>query len=214
MAAVPVAQEAVAEATSPGQLELGDLVSPEFRTAMIDGRRKGLRLEKAFWTALAAIASWKDVKRHRLISHVVGDAERQDLNSASALRSFAIHAMQAEVERLTRLNELSYSVELLQRAPVPSFAVDRAKRVVRVNAEFNHFLRILFAETSGTFVARSLQLNLETPVSVIFDALRASGEHGQYMLNIVADGRARRTRTRIVAVPPHNPQILVGYIQP
>ena len=195
----------------PGLL---DWATPEFRTVGTDEGRKGLRLERAFWSALSAIASWSGMKRHKLIAKVMDEAAGQALNSSSALRSFAMNAMHQEVERIRAQNEADYSVELLQQAPIPSFAVDRAKRIVRVNGEFRHFVRILFAETGDVASKKSLQLNLETPVAQIFDELGGTGEARQYALNVTVEGRTRRTRTRIIAVPPHAPRVLVGYIIP
>jgi len=188
--------------------------APEFRAVATSSGRKGLRLERAFWSALTAIASWSGAKRHKLIARVLEAAEGQALNSSSALRSFAMNAVHKELERVKAQSDAAFTVSLLQQAPVPSFAVDRAKRIVRVNGEFNHFVRILFAETSDPAFKKSLQLNLETPVAKVFAELGDSGRAGQYMLNITVEGRSRRARTRIIAVPPHDPKILVGYIIP
>jgi predicted DNA-binding ribbon-helix-helix protein len=205
----------------PGEAPLGpdgpgllDWATPEFRTVGTDEGRKGLRLERAFWSALSAIASWSGMKRHKLVAKVMDEAAGQALNSSSALRSFAMNAMHEELDRVRAQNEAAYAVELLQQAPVPSFAVDRAKRIVRVNGEFRHFVRILFAETGDLTEKKSLQLNLETPVAQVFSELGDSGQARQYGLSVTVEGRTRRTRTRIVAVPPHEPKVLVGYIVP
>jgi predicted DNA-binding ribbon-helix-helix protein len=191
-----------------------DWATPEFRTVPLADARKGMRLERAFWSALTAIASWSGVKRHRLIAKVLQEAAGQALNSSSALRSFAMNAVHQELERVRSRSEVTFAVALLQQPPVPSFAVDKAKRIVRVNGEFNHFIRILFAETGDLASRKSLQLNLETPVAQIFADLGDGGTAQHYMLNITFEGRSRRTRTRIVAVPPHDPKVLVGYIIP
>jgi predicted DNA-binding ribbon-helix-helix protein len=194
--------------------ELLEWAAPEFRAVTTSGGRKGLRLERAFWSALTTIASWSGAKRHKLIAKVLDEADGQALNSSSALRSFAMNAMHKELERVRAQSDAAFAVPLLQQAPVPSFAVDKAKRIIRVNGEFNHFLRILFAESGDLASKKLLQLNLETPVAQVFADLGGSGRAGQYMLNISVEGRSRRTRTRIVAVPPYDPRILVGYIIP
>jgi hypothetical protein len=104
-------------------------------------------------------------------------------------------------------------VPMMQQAPVPSFAVDRDKRLIRVNGEFNHFLRILFAEMGET-VRSGLHINLERPVAQIFAELGRSGQSCECMMNVMMGTRVRRVRTRLVAVPPHDPTALVGYILP
>jgi hypothetical protein len=97
---------------------------------------------------------------------------------------------------------------------VPSFAVDRNKRLLKVNGEFNQFLRILFAEIGDANLRHGLQINLETPVVQIFSELGHSGESRQCMMLVAHGARIRHVRTRIVAVPPHDPTALVGYVIP
>lgn len=201
------------DADSEDESDLSALTATEFRAVSTSRSRKGLRLEKAFWVALETIGQWMGLKRHKLVGKIVEEAERRELNTASALRSYAIDMMHREIRRLASLNDETYTIRLLQQAPVPSFAVDRTKHVLSVNAEFNHYVRILFAETRNAAPRRSLQLNLETPVHEVFDALgTGEGEGKVFGLSIVVDGRAKRVRTRIVAIPPHAPDVLVGYI--
>lgn len=142
------------------------------------------------------------------------DANDRQLNATSALRSYVVHSLVTELERTREQGDEAHTIALLQQAPVPSFAVDRKKRLLRVNGEFNHFLRILFAQTGDTVPKHSLQINLETPVADIFERLGTSGESCDCMMNVLLDARVRRVRTRIVAVPPHEPTALVGYVIP
>lgn len=193
---------------------LVDWATPEFRTVSTPMARKGLRLERAFWRALGTISENMGLKRSKLIARLLQEAGECRLNTASALRSFAVHAMEEELERLRALNEASFSVSLLQQAPVPSFAINRNKRLIRVNGEFNHFIRMLFAEVDGSAPSHDVQINLETPIAQIFEELGTSGDSRDCMLNVLMDTRARRIRTKLVAVPPHDPTVLVGYVIP
>jgi predicted DNA-binding ribbon-helix-helix protein len=187
--------------------------TPEFRTVMTPEGRKGIRLERIFWQALAAIAARRNTKRSAIIGDVLREATSLDLNTTSALRSYAVSQLTEELAEVRQQHELAFAIPLLQQAPVPSFAVDRDKKLLRVNGEFNHFLRILFAEMGGGDRS-GLQLNLEHPVAEIFADIGRTGESRECMLNVVMGTRFRRVRTRIVAVPPHNPAALVGYIIP
>lgn len=188
--------------------------TPEFRAVSTEEGRKGLRLERAFWRALDAIGARAGLRRSAVILNVMREANAHHLNATSALRSYVAHELVTELEHTRELYDERHHIALLQRAPVPSFAVDRNKRLLRVNGEFNHFLRILFAETGDGLRRQSLQLNLETPVAQIFESLGTSAESCDCTMNVVLDHRARRVRTRIVAVPPHQPTALVGYVIP
>ncbi|HEY9012912.1 MAG TPA: ribbon-helix-helix domain-containing protein [Devosia sp.] len=197
--------------------ERDDLINwstPEFRALSAGDTRKGLRLERAFWRALDFISSRMHRKRSAVILDVMREANSHHLNATSALRSFVANQLVTELERVQDLNDEAHHIALLQQAPLPSFAVDRNKRLLRVNGEFNHFLRILFAETGDAVRRHSLQINLETPVAQLFETLASSGESCDCAMNIVLDTRVRRVRTRIVAVPPHDPTALVGYVIP
>lgn len=187
---------------------------PEFRTVPAGNTRKGLRLERVFWDALGVISARLGRKRSALIADVMQDANDRQLNATSAVRSFVAQTLMTELEQTAAQCDEEGYIALLQRAPVPSFAVDRNKRLLRANGEFSHFLRILFAQTSDGFPRHSVQINLETPVSRIFEILGKSGESCECTMNVLLDTRARRVRTRIVAVPPYDPTALVGYIIP
>jgi predicted DNA-binding ribbon-helix-helix protein len=192
---------------------LVDWATPEFRTVSTPVARKGLRLERAFWSALGTISESMGLKRSKLIAELLEEAGEHKLNTASALRSFAVHSMAEELERVRALNEASFAVSLLQQAPVPSFAINRSKRLIRVNGEFNHFIHILFADGDSAG-SRGVQINLETPLAQIFEDLGTSGESRACMMDVLMGTRVRRIRTKLVAVPPHDPTVLVGYVIP
>lgn len=196
-----------------GDEDLLSVSTPEFRAVPTPDGRKGVRLERAFWQALAGLAERAGVKRSKVISDVLHEATDLGLNSTSALRSYAIRQLDQELQAAQEKTALAFAVPMMQQAPVPSFAVGLDKRLIRVNGEFNHFLRILFAEM-GEAVRSGLQINLERPVAQLFEELGSSGQSCECMMNVVMGSRVRRVRTRLVAVPPHDPTALVGYIVP
>jgi len=200
------------EELTEGRSDLTDLSTPEFRTVAAGNTRKGLRLERAFWYALGVISARFGRKRSALIAEVMQDANDRQLNATSAVRSFVAQTLLTELEQLEARSGQDSYIALLQHAPVPSFAVDRNKRMLRANGEFSHFLRILFAQVGDAVPRHSVQINLETPVGQIFDMLGKSGASCECVMSVVLDTRVRRVRTRIVAVPPHDPTALVGYI--
>jgi predicted DNA-binding ribbon-helix-helix protein len=206
--------EAADLAAVNGDSDLLDWSTPEFRTVATPEARKGVRLERAFWHALGVISAGLGLKRNKVIADVMQDASDRQLNVTSAIRSFAVRALVSELERTRDLCNEQHFLSLLLQAPVPSFAVDRNKRLLKVNGEFNQFLRILFAEIGDSNLRQGLQINLETPIVQVFSELGHSGESRQCTMVVGHGARIRRVRTRMVAVPPHDPTALVGYIIP
>jgi predicted DNA-binding ribbon-helix-helix protein len=192
--------------------ELASWSSQLFRTVGAHEARRGFRLERAFWEAIEAVSEILGRKRTALVSQVSDAARKQELNTASALRVFVVKNLMREVTRLKRLNDTSLFISLLHQAPVPAFAVDRDKRLLRVNNEFNRFLRGLVGGAQDIPAKGQLQVNLETPVAEIFTALGVSGEAFGTSINVTYAGRVSRAGVKMVAVPPADPKVLVGYV--
>ncbi|HEY0854397.1 MAG TPA: ribbon-helix-helix domain-containing protein [Devosia sp.] len=187
-----------------------DYATPEFRAVPTASGRRGIRLERAFWRALSTIADRMGIKRSQLISDVLSEAGSDD-NATSVLRSYAVHQVETELSTVRQQAELAFALPMMQQAPVPSFAIDRDKRLVRVNAEFNQFLRGVLVQL-GNPDRGNLAFNLERPVADIFEELGTSGQSCECIVNITMGTRFRQIRSRMVAVPPHAPTALVGYV--
>jgi predicted DNA-binding ribbon-helix-helix protein len=203
----------VRERTDDGMAEdLTAWTSQVFRTVGAQDARKGFRLETAIWEGIAVVSQILGLKRSALVSRVSEAARSRELNTASALRVFVVQKLLGEVERLRRLNDTSMFISLLQQAPVPAFAVDRDKRLVRVNLEFNRFIRALVGGVQDPNAKANLHVNLETPIADIFEVLGDSGEYYQTSINVSYAGRVNRVGVKLVAVPPADPKVLVGYV--
>lgn len=197
-----------------GENDLLNSSLPEFRTVATPDGRKGIRLERAFWRALDVIGLGLRVRRNKVISDVMRDATDQHINVTSAIRSFVVHSLVSELERADQRCGEPQLVSLLLRTPLPAFAVDRNKRLIKVNADFSQFLRSHFSDMGDVDLRRGLQINLETPVSQIFDELGQSQGSRECVMTVAHGTRLRRVSTRLVAVPPHDPTALVGYVVP
>jgi predicted DNA-binding ribbon-helix-helix protein len=194
--------------------DLLDWSTPEFRTVATPDGRKGIRLERAFWHALGVIGLDRGLKRDKVISDVMQEANDRQINVTSAIRSFVVHTLASDLERTRQLCGGPQLVSLLLQTPVPAFAVDRNKRLIKVNGDFSQFLRSHFAEIGDSDLRRGLQINLETPISQIFDELGHSRGSRECVMAVAHETRLCRVRTRLVAIPPHDPTALVGYVVP
>lgn len=187
-----------------------DYSKPEFRAVQTAYGRKGLRLERAFWRALSGIADRLQIKRSRLISDVLGETGT-DENATSVLRSYAVHQIGQELDALRERSDLAFLLPILQAAPAASFAVDREKRLVRVNEEFHRFLGDVLAEF-GNASRENFVFRLGRAVEEIFSDLGQSGQSCECPVHVIAGGRLRQFRAKLIAVPPHKPEVLIGYV--
>lgn len=182
--------------------------APIFRTVTTPSGRHALRLETVFWQAIERMAASTNRKSSDLVRELVGLSEEQETNLSSAMRSIIVHRLLDEQERLSPLTAPMAMVKLLQTAPTPSFALDRHKRLVRVNDEFMRYLRTVLARSGPVEKA---QLRLERPAETIFAELGA-GEVIECGVSIQVDNHERRTQARIVLPPPAPSDVLVGFI--
>ncbi|MGB3338038.1 MAG: ribbon-helix-helix domain-containing protein, partial [Devosia sp.] len=112
-----------------------------FRTVTAGSGRHGIRLEQTYWKALDNLSSASGIKRSAYIGHIVQRAHEGGLNASSAVRSVVTDHLLSQNERLAPLANMPKLLTMLQMAPSPSFALDRAKRIVKVNFEFMRYLR-------------------------------------------------------------------------
>ncbi len=190
---------------------LVDISKPEFRTLTTANGRTGVRLERAFWKALDVLSASGGLKRSRFLSQIVAAANEADINASSAIRSTTVDLLLREVERLKPLAQTSGLISMLQAGPTPAFALDQRKRLVQSNPEFLRYLRSVAGSIGGASAADAAQLSIERPVDNLFSELKA-GEITECGISIRCGNRDRRTRVRILMVPPEPAMALVGYI--
>lgn len=189
----------------------GDDLAPEFRVIVAAERRRGIRLERVFWRLLGEIAARRGQKRSRLVASIIENADSQWDNAASVLRCFVAQTLESDRAELTERADPKSVVELLQRAPIPAFAINRQKKLQQVNQEFIQLLRITAGDMSQRISADVVQLTLDTPIDELFVQL-ASARSVQCNYSIHLDARQRRGRAKVVAVPPSPYSSLVGYV--
>lgn len=206
--------EAVGEpGLAPGEQpsDLAHVAEPLFKTVSTGNGRHGIRLERAFWSALEKQSAAAGRKRGGFVGELIERAQREGLNAASVVRSLAIEWLQAENARLAPLNDPESLLALLQLSPAPSFALDRQKRLRGVNPEFVRYLRLLAGNISGSAPVDTARLSLDRPADQIFSEV-APGAFTECGVTIRMDNRERRSTAKIVVMPPSPPTLLVGYL--
>jgi hypothetical protein len=129
-------------------------------------------------------------------------------NLSSTIRSAVVKRLLDRDASLAPLTAPLGLVKLMQLAPLPSFALNRAKTLVRVNEEFVRYLRNALSKTGPVEKA---QLKLDQPAETLFAEI-APGTAVECGISIRLDNHEHRTRARIVIPPAISHPILVGFI--
>lgn len=193
--------------------ELGSWLEPQFRVVTTGARRRGVRLERVFWRLLDEIAQRRGRRRSQLIAEVLDETGDSTESVASTLRCFAANTIDVERSSLVARLNPAQTIALMQQSPVPSFSINRQKKLQQVNAEFMQLLKPAGETGSGRNTAEFVHLALDTPIDELFSAASAAAST-QCNYTLQVDDRRRRGRAKIVLVPSEKPDTLVGYVLP
>jgi predicted DNA-binding ribbon-helix-helix protein len=170
--------------------------------------RHALRLESAFWEALKVLAQQSNRRPNDLVREIIDTTRPDNINAARAVRSTVATRLLDEQRRMAPLAAPLAVVQLMQLAPSPSFALDRQKRLVRVNDEFVRYLRTIVARASSP---DSAQLTLDRHIEQLFAEIRP-GTALECAMSIRVDTHERRTQVRVIVPPPAPANVLVGFV--
>ena len=184
-------------------------IESQFRVISTGPRRRGIRLEHIYWRLFDAIARQRGLKRSDLLVEVLGNGADAE-NVSSVIRCYVTAQVERERDVLRQQVDPSHTIAMMQKAPVPAFAINRQKKLQQVNPEFMALLRPA-ATSSGRSSAEYVHLSLDTPIDDLF-AAAAAGQDAQCGYQLQVDDRRRRGRARIVLVPNATPETLVGYV--
>ena len=192
---------------------LSSSIEPLFRVVTTGSRRRGVRLERVFWTLLDEIAQRRGRKRAQLIAEVLDSTGESSESVASTLRCFVASTVDLERNALAARLEPKYTIALMQQAPMPAFSISRQKKLQQVNEEFMQLLRPVGEIGNKRATAEFVHLALDTPIDELFAAAAATpSTQCNYTLQV--DDRRRRGRAKIVLVPGDRPETLVRYVLP
>ena len=195
-------EEGAANAAADGQTR--------FRVLRRQGWRKAFRLEEIFWETLEAAARDKGL---RLAEFVHDRVAGQSGNQSSALRVAAASWLAQKYQRLRKKTAPARLIDLLQAAPVPSFAIDQSRRLVAHNREFVDLVRadtLAGAESHDISTAR---LALDVPLDALIGELEKDpGKVLTCGYTIRHDSTRRVGRARVILVPAEKGRTIVGYI--
>lgn len=187
-------------------------VEPEFRVVVRDGNRRGIRLERFFWTALKRFAqSRKSTLGQTVeeISHVAPETG----NLTSAIRVACASWLAEENAGLKRLASLRSASALLLACPSPAFALSSSKKILAFNPAFQLLVRRQLPMTQGEEGRHDLKLALDLNVADIFTRLATDGDRPVVTGFVIgAADRRYRAQLNVVRAPISESEVLLAFV--
>jgi predicted DNA-binding ribbon-helix-helix protein len=181
-----------------------------FRVLRRQGWHKAFRLEEIFWETLQAAAQDKGL---RLTEFVQDRLAGQPGNQTSALRVAAAGWLWRRYNRLRKKTAPARLIDLLQAAPVPSFAIDQSRRLVAHNREFADLVRADTRAGTESHDISTARLALDVPLDALMGELEMNPGRVLTCGYSIRLGATRRVgRARVILVPAEKGRTIVGYI--
>jgi len=194
---------------APSEITSTDLL-PEFRVVSHGGARRGIRLERLFWSVLKRIAESRKSTLGAMIDEIArthGDSR----NATSAIRVTCMRWLTGENAELAGLASMKTVNSILSACPSPAFTLSSGKRIVNFNAPFQQLIRQHLPQ--GSDGRQDLRLSLDLSLPEIFSKLDANLE-GPVVTGFVLGAGERRYRGQINAVraPVKEPELLMAFV--
>ncbi len=153
-------------AAQDGAARASDDAELVFRAVSAGGERRGIRLERVFWTALAEVAAARGQSLGLLVGGIAASMPPGG-NLASALRVAAARFLRDGLAEAQERSAPKLVFALLQACPTPAFALSADKRIVSYNRPFVAFIQSRFHAADPAEMLRGLRLSLDMPLEQI-----------------------------------------------
>ncbi|MCX8572324.1 MULTISPECIES: ribbon-helix-helix domain-containing protein [Hyphomicrobiales] len=203
-------------ATAPDSLRLNvftpDDLATDFRVVVRQGTRRGIRLERLFWTTLKQLAEHNHLTIGEMVEEIA-QANGDTSNLASAIRVACLRWMADQSSALAKLASLRTINAILGACPAPAFALSSGKKILTFNPAFQHLVRRQLPVGFGEDTHRDLRLSLDLNVTDIFARLDANdGVPIASGFVIGAAERRYRGQLNIVRAPIKVPELLLSFV--
>lgn len=182
------------------------------RIVQAGGRRYSLKLEPAFWTALADAAATRGIRLGRLVADLASSLSPEG-NLASHLRVFCLAETQqaiAAAEQAGRRGELAGGAtdvdSLVEHCPAPCLVVALDGRVLRTNEGFARWYGSAAAGLAGKSFDHFFKLRAARPLEALMRSF-AAGEIAAAKAHLlyVVPGRVVAAPVRLMPVARRSP---------
>jgi predicted DNA-binding ribbon-helix-helix protein len=189
-----------------------DSSEPHFRAVNCNGVRRGLRLERAFWSAL------DDISRRRGIS--VGDyvdrvfhEDKTEIGLSGRVRAAVLGDLAGLVTEYEERLALNRALSIIQITPAPAFLLAEDKRILGYNNQFLELVQRRLTATSHSDLLKRVALTLDAPVSDMINEL-AQSDRKTLTTGFAFGASDKRTRGRlaIALAPIASPRAVMAYV--
>lgn len=186
--------------------------TPFFRAVNVNGKRKGFRLEKSYWTALEKLSAEAGMSLGEFIGRIE-ERHRDTRNLSSMLRVFAVESLGRKLSDLRDKASPEAILKGINACPSPVFVLSGARQLRGHNAAFLRYVRSNFIFEDDQPVSSSLRLQIDMSTADLIARLKETNE-GFLTVGFAIGMDNRRVRGRINALlaPSWNEELIVGYI--
>lgn len=187
-------------------------LTADFRVVVRHGVRRGIRLERIFWSTLKQFAEHRKITVGEIVEEIA-DASGQASNLASAIRVACMGWLASQNVDLRGLASLRTINAILGACPAPAFALSSSKKILTFNPAFQLLVRRQLPIGHGDNGHQDLRLSLDLNVADIF--LRLDASDGAPITSgfvIGAAERRHRGKVNMVRAPIKEPELLMAFV--
>lgn len=187
-------------------------VAPVFRAVAGPSERRGIRLERAYWSTLRMMAGAVGATLGEVVEEIA-NAHAGSANLASLLRVSSLSWLSARLERYEAMLSTENLQSLVLASPSPAFVLTADKRIAHYNQAFIALIQSRFQSVDAQMMAKGLRMTLDTPVEQVIGELEAT--RNKPMTSGFALGMADqrlRGQVSIMLAPSAGRPMLIAYI--
>lgn len=203
-------------APSPDDLGINvfsvDDLTTDFRVVVRQGSRRGIRLERLFWTTLKQLAEHNRLTIGEMVEEIAR-ANDDTSNLASAIRVACLRWIADQNASLGKLASLRTINAILGACPAPAFALSSMKKILSLNSAFQNLVKRQLPVGFGDETNRDLRLSLDLNVADIFARLDANGGVPIASGFVIGAGERRyHGQLNMVRAPIRAPELLLSFV--
>jgi predicted DNA-binding ribbon-helix-helix protein len=184
----------------------------EFRVVARGGIRRGIRLERVFWTSLKQMAENRKCTIGMLIDEIA-ESQTETGNLTSAIRVACLRVLADENLSFRRLASIKTINAILVACPSPAFALSSSKKILTFNASFQQLVKRQLPVGPHDDARQDLKLALDLNVTDIFARLDANGEAPVTSGFVIGAGERRyRGQLSAARAPVIEPELLMAFV--